>query len=86
MNSEKIVHVADKLYQTRSTAKFMLGSNYSQFTREMASLIREIIDKSPREHLSPLVVAMELSNAPGVDAAHAITILAAAVDMIDGVV
>ena len=84
--SEQTVKIADKLYQTRSAAKVMLGARYTEFTAGMADIIRDIIKESPRKNLSPLVVAQEMAHAPGVDTAQVIMVLATAVDMIDGVI
>jgi hypothetical protein len=84
--TEQATMIAAKLYEKRRTAKFMLGEGYSTMTREVAGIIRDIIAKSPRKDLSPLVVASEMTKAPGIDAQQAIIILAASVDMAEGVI
>lgn len=84
--TEQATIIAAKLFETRRTAKFLLGDRYSAMTREVAGIIRDIIDKSPRKDLSPLVVATEMTKAPGIDAQQSIIILAASVDMAEGVI
>lgn len=84
--AEQTVRIADKLYQMRSTAKFMLGDRYSEFTRGMAEIIREIIAKSPRKNLTPLTVVTDLAKAPGTDARHQILVFATAVDMTENII
>lgn len=83
---EQATVITTKLIQTRSAAKLMLGSRYTEFTTGMAELIRDIMKSSPRKNLSPLEVATDLAKAPGIEPAQAIAVLATAVDMIDGVI
>ena len=79
--SQQAVAITNKLYQTRSAAKLMLGPRYDEFAAGMADLIRDIMACSPRKDLTPLVVAKELAEAPGIGPHQAIMVLAAAVDM-----
>lgn len=83
---EQAIEISAKLYQTRSAAKLMLGSRYGEFTAGMADIIREIIDGSPRKELTPLLVAKELAEAPGIGPSEQIALLATAVDMTEGVI
>lgn len=84
--SEETVGMADKLYAARKATKFILGDRYTEFSTGMADLIRDIIKQSPRKDLSPLSVAIELAQAPGIGGHQQMMIFATAVDMTDGII
>lgn len=84
--SEETVGMADKLYAARKATKFILGASYTEFTTGMAEIIREIIAKSPRKDLSPLSVAIDLAQAPGIGGHQQMMIFATVVDMTEGVI
>ncbi len=81
MPGESAVRLAAQLYETRDAAKFMLGERWSAYVEQVRGIINDIIEKSPRKDLSPLVVAKELATNRHCDAKQAICLLGVAVEM-----
>ena len=80
MAAESKIKIASRLYEMREAAKELLGVDYVERMHEFGAILSET---AAREKKDVLQVAVEVCKEPGCGPLETITVMAAAVELVE---